>query len=278
MRKAHLRPIPDELDPEDQMPNGNGEEQTPDLDVGMQVMPSVIYKQSQVTAKYFRQIMGSGAFQNPKDHDVLARIIKYVTGGDQNAIILDSFAGSGTTAHAILALNKEDGGQRRFLLVECERYANTLTAERVRRVITGLPDAKDEALKQGLGGTFSFFELGRAITLEDLLSGRHLPSYGELARYVFYTATGEEFDERKVDEARGFIGESKTYRVYLLYVTDVERLKNLALTLDWAKALGPYKGKRRLVFAPTKYLDQDHLDQYWIDYAQLPYEIYGLVR
>ena len=80
------------------------------------------------------------------------------------------------------------------------------------------------------------------------------------------------------DPDQGFIGESKTHRVYLLYVTDVEKLKNLALTLDWAKALRGGNGKRRLVFAPTKYLDQDHLDKYRIDYAQLPYEIYGLVR
>jgi adenine-specific DNA-methyltransferase len=81
-----------------------------------------------------------------------------------------------------------------------------------------------------------------------------------------------------VDEARGFIGESRNCRIYLLHVPDVEKLKNLALTLDWAKGLGAAKGRRRLVFAPTKYLDQDHLDKFPIDYAQLPYEIYGLVR
>ncbi|HUT37314.1 MAG TPA: site-specific DNA-methyltransferase [Planctomycetota bacterium] len=214
----------------------------------------------------------------PKPSQYIRLLVNQVTGPDSGDIVLDSFAGSGTTAHAVLALNDEDGGNRRFLLVECEDYADRLTAERVRRVIQGVPSAKDSRIQEGVGGTFSYFDLGRAITLEGLLSGKHLPSYGELARYVFYTATGEEFDEGKVDEARGFIGESKTYRVYLLYVPDVEKLKNLALTLDWAKALGPHKGKRRLVFAPTKYLDQDHLDKYWIDYAQLPYEIYGLVR
>ena len=215
-------------------------------------------------------------FTTPKPQRLVQRILEIATHRD--SIVLDSFAGSATTAHAVLASNREDGGSRRFVLVECEDYADKLTAERVRRAIKGVPGAKDEALKAGLGGTFSFFELGRAITLEDLLSGRHLPSYGELARYVFYTATGEEFDERKVDETAGFIGETKTHRVYLLYVPDVEKLKKLALTLDHAKAFGPLAGKRRLVFAPTKYLDQDYLDQYWIDYANLPYEIYGLVR
>jgi len=215
-------------------------------------------------------------FATPKPQRLVQRILEI--GTQKDSVVLDSFAGSATTAHAVMASNREDGGNRRFILVECEDYAAKLTAERVRRVIRGVPSAKDEALKEGLGGTFSFFDLGKPIELGSLLSGKHLPSYGELARYVFYTATGEEFDEGKVDEAHGFIGESKTYHAYLMYVPDVEKLKNLALTLDWAKALGAPKGKRRLVFAPTKYLDQDHLDKYWIDYAQLPYEIYGLVR
>ena len=229
---------------------------------------------------------GQSPFETPKPSRLIKRIVEVATEEGSDDIVLDSFAGSGTTAHAVLARNNEDGGNRRFILVQCDEavrgevrdISDEITAERVRRVINGVPEAKDDALREGLGGSFSFFDLGRAITLEDLLSGKHLPSYAELARYVFYTATGEEFDETKVDEARGFIGESKTHRVYLLYVTDVEKLKNLALTLDWAKALRGGKGKRRLVFAPTKYLDQDHLDKYRIDYAQLPYEIYGLVR
>jgi adenine-specific DNA-methyltransferase len=248
------------------------------MEVGLQVMPSVLYKQSQVTARFFRQLMGATKFENPKDHEVLARIIQYVTAGDPNSIILDSFAGSGTTAHAVLALNAQEGGNRRFILVECEDYAGKVTAERVRRVIKGVADAKDAALKDGLGGSFSYFDLGPAIEMESILSGENLPSYGELARYVFYTATGEEFDEAAVDEKRNFIGESKQQLVYLFYAPDLAYLKATALTLDRANALGPYAGKRRLVFAPTKYLDQEHLDERRIDFAQLPFEIYQLVK
>ena len=112
-----------------------------------------IYKQSQVAVKYLRDLMGKRAFSNPKDYEVIARIIRYCTSpGD---VVLDSFAGSGTTAHAILALNKEDGGDRRFVLIECEDYVDELTAERVRRVIKGVPKAKNETLRTGLGGTFS---------------------------------------------------------------------------------------------------------------------------
>ena len=76
--------------------------------------------------------------------------------GSQDSIILDSFAGSGTTAHAVLALNKEDGGNRKFILVECEDYADSITAERVRRVINGVPGARDAALREGLGGSFTY--------------------------------------------------------------------------------------------------------------------------
>ena len=119
---------------------------------------------------------------------MLKELLQAATG--QNDIVLDSFAGSGTTAHAVLDLNKEDGGNRRFILVEQEDYANTITAERVRRVIKGVPTAKNENLKQGLGGTFTYFELGPTIEMESILRGNNLPDYEEFARYIFYTATG----------------------------------------------------------------------------------------
>jgi adenine-specific DNA-methyltransferase len=215
-------------------------------------------------------------FTTPKPIGLIGRIARLCT--DKDSIVLDSFAGSGSTAHAILGLNKEDGGNRQFILVECEDYADQLTAERVRRVMKGVPDATDETLRSGFGGTFSYFDLGPAIEMESILSGDSLPTYHDLARYVFYTATGEEFDESAVNEKKNFIGESKQYLVYLFYDRDLEYLKRTALTLDIAKKLGPYKGKRRLVFAPTKYLDQDHLDELRIDFAQLPFEIYQLVK
>ena len=226
-----------------------------------------------------KEILGGGEFSSPKPSRLIRRILELTTRGDQNDIVLDSFAGSGTTGHAVLAQNAADGGNRRFILVECEDYANTITAERVRRVIKGVPSAKDEQLKKGLGGTFSYFELGKPIELQGILDGSALPSYKELARYVFYTATGEEFDDKAVNAEKHFIGESRNYQVYLFYEPKVEKLKNLAFTLDMAKALPkPKKDKRHLVFAPTKYLDQEMLDHFRIDFAQLPYEIYELTR
>lgn len=216
-------------------------------------------------------------FETPKPLRLLRQILRLAT--DKNSLVLDSFAGSGTTAHAVLAMNNEDGGSRRFIMVECEDYADHVTAERVRRAIKSVKTAKDKPVKKGLGSSFSFFELGDAIELDGILSGNKLPSYKELARYVFYTATGEEFDEKAVDMQKHFIGETKNYQVYLFYEPDIAKLKNMALTLEMAKSLpARKKDKRRLVFAPTKYLDQDHLDELRIDFAQLPYEIYELTR
>lgn len=74
-------------------------------------------------------------FISPKPLLLLKRVLEIAT--NEHSIILDSFAGSGTTAHAVLAANAKDGGNRKFILVECENYADSLTAERVRRVING---------------------------------------------------------------------------------------------------------------------------------------------
>jgi adenine-specific DNA-methyltransferase len=223
-----------------------------------------------------KKIFGEKVFDNVKPTTLIRYLIELSTYGDKNSIILDSFAGSGTTAHAVLGLNKEDDGNRKFILVECEDYADKITAERVRRVIKGVKNAKNENLKKGLGGTFSYFELGAPIEMESILEGDKLPGFLELARYVFYTATGEEFNPKKVIKKKNFIGESKEYEVYLFYKPDIEYLKSTALTLERAKKLGPYKSKKRLIFAPSKYLDTDYLLKYRIDYCQLPFEIYKL--
>ena len=197
------------------------------------------------------KIFGEKVFDNPKPTRLIKKILTLST--TNNDIILDSFAGSGTTAHAVLDLNKENRGNRKFILIQCDEFnkltgkiediCNSITAERVRRVIKGIPNAKNEKLREGLRGTFSYFELGDSIEMESILEGDKLPSFLELARYVFYTATGEEFDPLKVDKKRNFIGDSKEYEVYLFYKPDIEYLKATALTLERAKNLGPYKGK-----------------------------------
>ena len=218
---------------------------------------------------------GEDAFVTPKPTRLIRRILQVAT--DPDSIVLDSFAGSGTTAHAVLAQNRDDGGNRRFILVECEDYAYSLTAGRVRRVIKGVPGAKDEDLKSGLGDTFSYFELGRPMRQESLLDGSHLPSWEKLASYVFFTATGQEFDPTETDKKTGFVGSSASHDVFLIYEPDVEKLKDLALSLPVARAL-PTGSRRKLVFAPTKYLDREFLHQYRIDFQQLPFQIYEAIE
>ena len=112
--------------------------------------------------KQLEQIMGRGAFETIKPTKLIQRVLELATKPD--SIILDSFAGSGTTAHAVLEANKRDGGNRRFILVEMEDYAEKLTAERVRRVINGYPfkgTQKTELLRESLNW--------RAITKADAL-------------------------------------------------------------------------------------------------------------
>jgi adenine-specific DNA-methyltransferase len=90
-------------------------------------------------------------FHAPKPPELIERILKIAT--EMGSIVLDSFAGTGSTAHAVLLANDKDKGKRRFILVECEDYADTLTAERVRRVIKGYKfegSAKEELMQQSI--------------------------------------------------------------------------------------------------------------------------------
>ena len=229
------------------------------------------FSSTQATKK-LEDIFEDRIFEYSKPHDFIKYLINRVSKKD--SLILDSFAGSGTTAHAVLELNKEDGGNRKFILVEMEDYANDITAERVRRVINGVPTSKH--FKEGTGGTFSYFELDEPVEMESILRGDKLPSYEEFAKYLFYTATGEEFDPSKINEEINYIGTSKDYEIYLFYKPDIEYLKSIALTLDRAKSLGKHNGKKRLVFAPAKFVDNHTLTDLRIEFSQLPFEIYKL--
>ncbi len=218
-----------------------------------------------------RQLLGNSPFDFPKSVDLIKKCIEL--GTHENDIILDSFAGSGTTAHAVLALNAEDGGNRRFILIEQEGYADTITAERVRRVIQGVPTAKDKVLQAGLGGSFTYCTLGPSFDEDELLRGG-LPAYQEMARFVFFTATGEQLDEAQLDQENCYLGESSRYSVYLIYKPDVEYLKHTPLDLKFAMNLPVSEGKLRLVIASHKYLDEHRMAEYDIEFCQLPFGIY----
>ena len=109
------------------------------------------------------RIFNNRTFDFPKPSDFVAKLLEQATG--ENSLVLDSFAGSGTTAHAVLKLNAQDGGNRRFILCEMMDYAETITAERIRRIINGYGEGNK--VIAGTGGGFDFFKVGAALFKED---------------------------------------------------------------------------------------------------------------
>jgi len=149
-------------------------------------------------------------FPTPKPTKLLSRIIEIATLSD--SIILDSFAGSGTTAHAVLEANRKDGGNRRFILVECEDYADTLTAERVRRVMNGYSftgKIKEEILRERL--TWTKFQ-GASNLLHQIsgLEALHAPNFDRIKKEI---KDGELIvtGEKDITETKPGLGGSFTY-------------------------------------------------------------------
>jgi adenine-specific DNA-methyltransferase len=219
-------------------------------------------------------------FETPKPTTLIEQVLRI--GSKPGDIVLDSFSGSGTTAHAVLKLNgSDDGPERKFILVECEDYADKLTAERVRRVIKGVPSSKDKLLKSGLGGSFTFCTLGDEINIESLLKDGKLPDYDALARYVFYTATGETLDGVAKHRPDFRIGATANFTVHLVYRPDRDFLRSADSALHAALAdriaNSREKGKRALVFATAKFMGQKELTEQGIEFCQLPYAIHRIL-
>lgn len=80
---------------------------------------SVIYKDGRAASKRLKDLLGEKVFDNPKDEEIIARILSWV-GTEKDSIIMDFFSGSGTTAHATFLQNMIDGGNRRFILVQIQ--------------------------------------------------------------------------------------------------------------------------------------------------------------
>ena len=219
-------------------------------------------------------------FSTPKPLVLIKRLLRMICQPDD--IILDCFAGSGTTAHAVLDLNKEDGGNRKFILVECMDYADCITAERVRRVINGVENATDKALREGLGGTFTYCTLGDPIDAESMLTGEKLPTYEALASYIIATATGKALPEI-VKQPDCFFGEIEGIRFYLIYEPTTEFLEGTESALDASRAEQiaeecQASGKKAYVYATHKFISQKELSGMNITFCQLPYNIYRMTE
>ena len=217
---------------------------------------------------------GQKVFDTPKPLKLLQRLLRMST--DSGALVLDSFAGSGTTAHAVLALNKKDGGNRKFILVECEDYADTITAERVRRVINGVPDARDKSLQEGLGGSFTYCTLGKPIDVEGMLTGENLPEYPALAAYLLHTASGlSASGGLEAQNEDGLFYSNGDTDYYLLYRPDIKWLRSNDAILNEERARRiKGVGKKAVVFAADKYMGQRFLSDMSITFCQIPYELH----
>ena len=222
---------------------------------------------------------GQSLFNYPKSDLLIKRLIEL--GTDKDSIVLDSFAGSGTTAHAVLDLNKKDGGNRKFILIECEDYANTITAERVRRVINGVPKATDETLREGLGGSFTYCTLGEPIEVEAMLTGEKLPTYTALATNLLFTSAGISVEdntlEKKNDDGLFYSNNKNDY--YLIYKPDLAYLRSNEAILNLAHAKriqdsSHENGKKAIVYAAGNYIGQRELTKMGIAFCQLPYTIH----
>ncbi|MCY4236438.1 MAG: site-specific DNA-methyltransferase [Cyanobacteria bacterium MAG CAR2_bin_4] len=226
-------------------------------------------------ARYeLKELFPENIFPTPKPTLLLERIVQIST--QKDSIILDSFAGSGTTAQAVLALNKEDDGNRKFILVECEDYADTVTAERIRRVINGVPGARDQALREGLGGSFTYCTLGNPIDVEGMLTGESLPEYSQLAAYLLYTASGlstsGKLDPQNDD---GLFYRNGDTDYYLLYRPEIHWLRSNAAVLTEQKARRIHAiGRKAVMFAADKFMSQRFLSDLGITFCQIPYELH----
>lgn len=200
-------------------------------------------------------------FDFSKPANLITKFIDAASHFDKRAIVLDSFAGSGTTAHAVLNLNKKDGGNRKFILVEMEDYADNITAERVRRVMKGYADT------DGTGGAFDFYELGETMFNAD---GSLNEAVGEdrIREYVYYTDT-KQYLSRKREAKNPYLLDTWNGVGYYLYY---EKGKETTLNYDKLSIIKE-KAERYIVYADTCTLDKDYMTEHNITFRKIPRDI-----
>ncbi|MCI0718309.1 MAG: site-specific DNA-methyltransferase [Acidobacteria bacterium] len=226
------------------------------------------------------QIMAVGAsrdlFITPKPSSLIKRILQTATG--PNDLVLDSFAGSGTTGHAVLSLNKEDGGARKFVLVEMEEsICREVTAIRLERVIRGFTPHGANGEKQsveGLGSGFRYCTLGEPLFDENGYVWKAV-TYTDLARHVFFVETGEPLPKSTNGKRSPLIGVCRGTAYYLLFngiLRDKSSNGGNVLTGEVLRKLPKHNG-HRVVFGEGCHLSPARLKRERITFKQIPYEI-----
>jgi len=211
-------------------------------------------------------------FENPKPYKFSKEIIDWFS--DKNSIILDSFAGSGTTMHAVNELNKEDGGNRKCILVQMTEASPQEPKKNICKDITRERN-KLAIEKYGYNTGFKYFRVGKAIDPDKMLDGE-LPTYEEFAKYVYYIGTGQHLvNTDKLDAKSHYVGTHGPKNFYLIYKQDFDKLTRMALTLSIAeKIIKHSKNKRIVVYAPACFLDNEYLEEKQIEFVSIPYNLF----
>lgn len=205
-----------------------------------------------------KKIFEQKSFETPKSVDLIEYCLQQAT--NKNSIILDSFAGSGTTAHAVLNLNKQDQGNRKFILIEMEEYAETITAERVKRVINGYAD------KEGTGGSFDYYSLGEPL-FDEHNNLNETIAIEKIREYVWFTETRIPYTTQEVNLP--FMGNYNDTGYYFIYE------KNSLTTLDY-DALADYvrqKAERYIIYADNCLLPETFMREKNIEFKKIPRDI-----
>lgn len=200
-------------------------------------------------------------FDTEKNVLLIQRIIDWIVRPGE--IILDSFAGSGTTAHAVLNMNKADGGNRKFICIEMMDYADTITAERVKRVINGYGEGKKTV--DGTGGNFSYYELGEPLLVDDKLN--NAVSTEKIREYIYYMETKQALPEAAADEPM-LLGVYHGAAYYFNYEKDASTTLNAAFLKSIKTQAEAY-----VIYADTCVLSENKLQQFHITFKKIPRDI-----
>ena len=204
---------------------------------------------------------GDMPFDTPKPVRLIERILQIAS--DPDSIILDSFAGSGTTAHAVLNMNKADGGHRKFILVEMMDYADSITAERVKRVIRGHGEGKNAV--EGTGGSFSYYELGEPLLIGENLNEAVAPE--KIREYIWFMETKTPYTPA-AGENLYYLGKHNDTGYYFYY--EPQRIT----VLDYEfLATVTEKAGGTVIYADRCSIDDDKLSQMGIVFKKIPRDI-----
>ncbi|WP_303822079.1 site-specific DNA-methyltransferase [Apibacter mensalis] len=210
--------------------------------------------------KLIENIFGSKIFEYSKPSVLIEYLIYLST--QKNAIILDSFAGSGTTAHAVLNLNKQDGGNRKFILVEIEDYAESITAERVKRVISGYGEGNKAV--EGTGGDFSYYELGKPLFLEENILNEEVGE-DKIREYIWYSEVKIPYQKQEENYLLG-----KQYQTAYYFYYDKEKLTTL--DENFLRTLKT-KAEQYIIYADNCLLDADFMNKHSLIFKKIPRDI-----